>query len=133
MLGSVMTTADTRTDLVFHALSDVTRRNIVQRTLRAEHSVSSLAHHYPMSFAAVQKHVAVLQRAGLVSKRASGREQLVRGDIDAVRLATTLLDQYEEIWRGRIDRIDELLDNPSATPEARPMPLPTAKRKKTTP
>ncbi|MCU1375761.1 MAG: regulatory protein ArsR [Actinomycetia bacterium] len=102
-----------RIDRVFHALADATRRDIVVRTLRDEHSVSALARLYPMSFAAVQKHVAVLQAADLVTKRRVGREQLVGGNVDAIRTASRLLDQLEELWRGRIDRIGELLaDDP---------------------
>jgi DNA-binding transcriptional ArsR family regulator len=103
-----------RIDRVFHALADATRRDIVVRTLRDEHSVSALARLYPMSFAAVQKHVAVLQAADLVTKRRVGREQLVGGNVDTIRTASRLLDQLEELWRGRIDRIGELLaDDPS--------------------
>ncbi len=98
-----------QTDLVFHALADPTRRDIVQVTLRGEHSVSSLARRYPMSFAAVQKHVAVLERSGLVTKRRRGREQLVRGDITALQQVNGLLDQLETIWRDRIDRFGEVL------------------------
>lgn len=97
-------------DRVFHALADGTRRDIVVRVLQGEHSVSDLARHYPMSFAAVQKHVVVLERAGLVTKHRRGREQLVRGDVDTVRRAGRLLDQLELLWRARIDRIADLLD-----------------------
>lgn len=79
------------------------------RTLRDEHSVSALSRLYPMSFAAVQKHVAVLADAGLVRKRRQGREQLVAGNIDAVRTAARLLDDLEVVWRERVDRIDSLL------------------------
>jgi DNA-binding transcriptional ArsR family regulator len=96
-------------DRVFHALADATRRDIVTHTLRGEHSVSALARRYPMSFAAVQKHVAVLEEAGLVVKRRQGREQLVRGNVDTVRRAYQLLEQFEVVWRGRIDRMGELL------------------------
>ena len=96
-------------DRAFHALADRTRRDIVQRTLRAEESVSSLARRYPMSVAAVQKHVAVLEAAGLVSKRRVGREALVGGDVHAIREVAGLLDQLEAQWRGRIERIDALL------------------------
>ena len=88
-------TEQDRTDRLFHALSDATRRDIVTRTLRREHSVSDLAGGYPMSFAAVQKHVAVLERAGLVHKRRQGREQLVRGDIAAVQRTHELLGAFE--------------------------------------
>jgi DNA-binding transcriptional ArsR family regulator len=96
-------------DRVFHALADATRRDIVVRVLGAERSVSALAEHYPMSFAAVQKHVAVLERAGLVAKRRRGREQLVRGDVDTVRRAGLLLDQLDALWRARMDRFGDVL------------------------
>ena len=96
-------------DRLFHALADATRRDILRRTLSQELSVSTLARQYPMSFAAVQKHVAVLERAGVVTKRARGREQLVRGAIEAVRAADLVLDELESVWRGRVGRIEELL------------------------
>lgn len=98
-----------RIDRLFHALSDPTRRDIVRSVLRAEQSVSALAARYPMSFAAVQKHIAVLERAELVCKRRQGREQLVRGDIEALRTVNRLLEQYEAFWRSRIDRMGEIL------------------------
>jgi DNA-binding transcriptional ArsR family regulator len=97
---------------VFAALADPTRRDIVARVLRQEASVSVLAGSYAMTFAAVQRHVAVLEHAGLVRKERHGRERLVRGDVDAIRAAARLLDQYEEIWRGRIGRIEDLLAGP---------------------
>ena len=96
-------------DRLLHALADTTRRDIVRRCLVDEASVSRLAEAYPMSFAAVQKHVAVLERAGLVTKERSGREQLVRTDVDAVRRAREALDQLEATWRGRVDRMSALL------------------------
>jgi DNA-binding transcriptional ArsR family regulator len=96
-------------DRIFRALADATRRDIVRRTLGGEASVSELAVAYDMSFAAVQKHVAVLEGAGLVTKRPHGRERLVRGNLDAIQQAQALLDRYEQIWRSRIDRLDELL------------------------
>ncbi|HWS57582.1 MAG TPA: metalloregulator ArsR/SmtB family transcription factor [Actinotalea sp.] len=100
---------DAEVDRLFAALADATRRDIVTRVLHREASVSALARHYEMSFAAVQKHVAVLERAHLVSKQRRGREQIVRGDVETVRTAQRLLEQYEEIWRGRLDRIDSIL------------------------
>lgn len=90
-------------------MADATRRDIVRRTLAAEASVSQLAASYDMSFAAVQKHVTVLEGAGLVTKHARGRERLVRGNPHAVRRAQELLDGYEQIWRGRVARLDALL------------------------
>ena len=96
-------------DRVFQALADATRRDIVMRTLQGEQSVSVLARSYPMSFAAVQKHVAVLERAGLVTKRRRGREQLVQGNVLTLRSVLGLLEQFEAMWRSRIERIDEIL------------------------
>ena len=100
---------DERADRVFHALADGTRRDILVRTLAGGHSVSALARSYPMSFAAVQKHVAVLEEAGLVSKQRRGREQIVRGNADTVRRASQLLDRWEAMWRDRIERMGEIL------------------------
>jgi DNA-binding transcriptional ArsR family regulator len=102
-------TTDDAVDRVFHALADATRRDIVRRTLAQAASVSQLSEAYDMSFAAVQKHVAVLESAGLVTKQAQGRERLVRGNPKAIRQAQALLDRYEAIWRGRIERLDALL------------------------
>ena len=101
--------ADDRANRVFHALADTTRRDILLRTLEGPHNVSTLARSYPMSFAAVQKHVAVLEGAGLVVKERRGREQLVRGDVDTMRQANRLLEQLEAVWQGRIDRMADLL------------------------
>ncbi|MFI7078950.1 ArsR/SmtB family transcription factor [Micromonospora sp. NPDC049903] len=102
-------TSEDRADALFHALADRTRRDILRRVLAGEHSVSALAANYDMSFAAVQKHVAVLERAGLLTKRRSGREQLASGDVQAVRSVASMLTELEHIWRGRIARIDMLI------------------------
>lgn len=104
------TPTEDRTDAVFHALSDRTRRDILRRLLGGESSVSALAPMYEMSLTAVQKHVNVLERAGLVTKRRQGREALARGDVEAVRSAAHLLRELEELWRGHVSRIDDLVD-----------------------
>jgi DNA-binding transcriptional ArsR family regulator len=96
-------------DRVFGALADQTRRDIVRRAITAEEGIVELASHYPMSFAAVQKHVAILARAGLVTKERSGRRKVVRTNLEQLRHVRRLLDQYEELWRGRIDRMVELI------------------------
>ena len=101
--------ADTEVDELFHALADATRRDILRRCSGQQPSVSRLAEAYPMSFAAVQKHVAVLERAGLVTKERRGREQLVHTEADAVRRARRALDELETLWRRRVERMDELL------------------------
>lgn len=97
-------------DALFHALADATRRDIVRRSFLAEHSISSLARLYPMSFAAVQKHVAVLERAQMVTKEQRGREQIVHSNVETLHRAVGLLEQLEEEWRGRIDRISRILE-----------------------
>jgi DNA-binding transcriptional ArsR family regulator len=100
---------DEAVDELFHALADPTRRDILRRCAAGEPSVSRLAQAYPMSFAAVQKHVAVLERAGLVTKERRGREQLVHTDARAVDRARQALDELESTWRGRVDRMSNLL------------------------
>jgi DNA-binding transcriptional ArsR family regulator len=103
----------TATDEIFHALGDGTRRDILAVVLQTDHSVSELARRYPMSFAAVQKHVATLERAGLVSKTRRGREQRVRGNLEAVRDAHAVLEQLETLWRGRVERMEQVLQEPA--------------------
>ena len=98
-------------DGLFQSLADPTRRDILRRAAQSELSVSRLADAYPMSFAAVQKHVAVLERAGLVTKRRRGREQLVETAPDALAAARRALDDLEEIWRGRVERMSDLLNS----------------------
>ncbi len=96
-------------DRAFAALADATRRDIVLRALNGQEGVAELAGHYSMSFAAVQKHIAVLERAGLVTKERTGRRKVVHTDMEALRLARGLLDEYEALWRGRIDRMTDLI------------------------
>lgn len=100
-------------DRLFHALAHPARRDIVACTAASEHSVSALARRYPTSVTAVQKHVAVLERAGLVTKTRRGREQLVKADLDALARARAALDALEEVWRQRVDRMGEILNTTS--------------------
>ena len=103
----VMSDADV--DALFHSLADATRRDIVRRVIEHEQSVSSLASAYAMSFAAVQKHVAVLERASLVVKQRRGREQIVHADPVTLKRARLLLERYESLWRHRAAAIDRVL------------------------
>jgi len=132
----VGTEQQVRTDRVFSALGDATRRDILRRTATGGHSVSSLARHYAMSLAAVQKHVAVLERAELVTKHRRGREQLVTAEVAAVRDARRQLEDLEALWRGRLDRFSEVLaelpPGPTRTPDpTRPLdPTPPLRKAK---
>jgi DNA-binding transcriptional ArsR family regulator len=96
-------------DRVFRALADGTRRDIVRRAMAGEEGVAELAEHYDMSFAAVQKHIAKLEKAGLVTKVRIGRRKVVRTNVEGIRRARRLLDRYEELWRGRLDRMTALV------------------------
>lgn len=102
--------SDADVDAIFHALADRTRRDIVARVIEREQSVSALAERYAMSFAAVQKHVAVLQKAALVRKVRDGRQQIVHAEVERLRRAQQLLDRYEQLWRHRVDRIASILE-----------------------
>lgn len=104
--------SDAEVDRLFHALADRTRRDIVRRTLAGEMSVSTLAQAYDMSFAAVQKHVALLEDVGLVSKRQDGRQRLVRAEPDRIAQARRLLAQLEELWVTRFSQLDDVLAEP---------------------
>ncbi|MCU1511015.1 MAG: ArsR family transcriptional regulator [Arthrobacter sp.] len=101
--------SDAGLDRLFQAFADATRRDIVRRVTVGEYSVSGLAALYTMSFAAVQKHVAVLERASLVTKEKRGREQIVRANHEGLQRARRLLDEYEAIWRQRAERIADIL------------------------
>jgi DNA-binding transcriptional ArsR family regulator len=104
-------------DRIFSALADTTRRDIVRRAIAGEEGVAELAGHYPMSFAAVQKHVAILERAGLVSKQRIGRRKVVRTSVERIRVAQDLLNRYQELWRGRFDRMEALINETKETPK----------------
>jgi DNA-binding transcriptional ArsR family regulator len=112
----VETFSDEDIDRLFQALSDATRRDILQRSITDEQSVSALASHYDMSFAAVQKHVAVLERAALVTKEKRGREQIVRGHEATIRSAQGVLDLFEDLWRQRASQIAGILATEKGKP-----------------
>jgi len=96
-------------DRMFGALADATRRDIVRRAMEGQEGVAELAEHYPMSFAAVQKHIAILEQAGMVTKERIGRRKVVRTNLEGLRIARRLLDEYEELWRGRVARMTALV------------------------
>jgi DNA-binding transcriptional ArsR family regulator len=110
---------DEQVDRLFRALADPTRRDILRRCALDEPSVTRLADIYPMSFAAVQKHVRVLERAGLVTKERRGREQLVCTDAAAVGRVRQVFNELEATWRGRIERMSEVLAQESEPDDRR--------------
>src|ERR1700754_5040783 len=101
--------SEPQADRVFQALEDATRRDLLARAIEREQSVSALARRYEMSLTAVQKHVAVLERAALVSKQRSGREQRVVANPETLRRAATLFAAYEQLWTKRATKIAEIL------------------------
>jgi DNA-binding transcriptional ArsR family regulator len=104
-------------DRVFHALADTTRRDIVARVMAGEAaSISALAARYAMSFAAVQKHVAVLEGAGLVTKQTQGREKIIRGNPERIARARDLLARLEGLWRARFSQLDRVLTDSNPEP-----------------
>ena len=104
-----MQIAPEKYDRMFGAMADATRRDIVRRAIAGEEGVTQLAEHYRMSFAAVQKHIAILERAGMVTKERIGRRKVVRTNLEGLLIARSLLDQYEEVWRGRVARMTALV------------------------
>ena len=108
---------DAELDRTLRALADATRRDIVRRTMLGEASVSALAADYEMSFAAVQKHVAVLEEAGLVTKTAVGRERIVRAVPERIGRARVALQQLETLWRHRLEALDRILAEEDPTQE----------------
>jgi DNA-binding transcriptional ArsR family regulator len=98
-------------DKIFGALADVTRRDILKRVSRAEHTISELAEPYGMSFAAIAKHISVLEKAGLITKRRIGKEKVIQIQPKTIQVATAYLSQYEKIWSTRFDALEKLLED----------------------
>jgi DNA-binding transcriptional ArsR family regulator len=119
--------SDAELDRLFRALADRTRRDIVARLLADQPaSVSALASRYAMSFAAVQKHIAVLEEAGLVTKHPQGRERIVRGNPERLAQARALLLELEQRWISRFRQLDAVLAEPSPPQDPAPCPSPTS-------
>lgn len=98
-------------DRIFGALADVTRRDILKRVSRAEHTISSLAKAYTISLAAIAKHVSVLEKAGLITKRRSGKEKVIQIQPKTIKVAAAYLGEYEKIWSARFDALEKLLED----------------------
>lgn len=98
-------------DRIFGALADVTRRDILIRVSRAEHTISELAEPYAMSLAAIAKHISVLEKAGLITKRRSGKEKIIQIQPKTLEVVAAYLSEYEKIWSARFDALEKLLED----------------------
>lgn len=98
-------------NLVFHSLADATRRDILLRVIESPRSISELAAAYAFSFAAIAKHVNVLELANLVTKHKQGRQQIIVANQETVSLAAAHLREYEALWNSRLDTLEQLLDS----------------------
>ena len=96
-------------DHVFRSLADATRRDILKRVSKEEHSIGELAECYKLSFAAIAKHIEVLNKAKLVTKRRVGKQQFVQIVPKTVETALNHLKEYEQLWQDRFDALDALL------------------------
>src|SRR5207302_2585550 len=112
MVVSRVGSRERHADDIFRALADRTRRDVIRRAMNGTLSVSALARFYPMSTTAVQKHVAVLEEAGLVHLTRRGRQQLVQTEIETINRSQSLLAEFERLWRGRLDRMGDVLAEP---------------------
>ncbi|MDB5187966.1 MAG: Transcriptional regulator, ArsR family [Candidatus Kaiserbacteria bacterium] len=96
-------------NIVFGSLSDPTRRDILQRVAKRDMSIGEIAIKYKLTFAAISKHLAVLERAKLIRKKRRGKEQMVTLAPKALASATAYLEQYEKVWETRLDSLDRFL------------------------
>lgn len=96
-------------DSIFNSLSDPIRRDILARVARYEYSVSELVAFHDVSFAAISKHLKVLEQARLIRKRKEGKKHMISLAPGALHTADEYLEQYRSMWQSRVDKLDELL------------------------
>ena len=101
-------------DLVFKSFADATRRDILKRVCKSDLTISEIARPYGMSFAAIAKHVAVLERGRLVSKRRRGKEQVISANPATMTMVATHVQRYERVWQARYNRLESLLTTQGA-------------------
>jgi DNA-binding transcriptional ArsR family regulator len=105
-----MVESNAQVDVLFYALSDSTRRSILARVAKVELSISEIAHHYKLTFAAISKHIQVLEKAGLVAKRRQGKEQIVMIVPATLDIARGHIEQYAKIWVSRYNKLEILVN-----------------------
>ncbi len=94
---------------IFASLADPTRRDILRRVIEKEFNISELSEFYDMSFAAVAKHLKVLEKARLIIKKPVGKNQMIEASPVAIKEATIYLKQYEKLWNERFDKLEQIL------------------------
>ena len=97
-------------DTIFGSLADPIRRDILNRVAQAEYSVGELVQKYDISFAAISRHLKVLEKAKLISKRKEGKKHMVSLAPYALKSADDYLEQYRLMWQGRFDKLDNLIN-----------------------
>ncbi|HET9721556.1 MAG TPA: metalloregulator ArsR/SmtB family transcription factor [Candidatus Saccharimonadales bacterium] len=97
-------------DSIFGALADPTRRDILRRVARNQLSISQIAQDYNLTFAAVSKHLIVLEKAKLIIKNKVGRRQFVRAYPAGLKDADDYLEFYRQIWENRLDSLGQYLN-----------------------
>lgn len=97
-------------DSIFASLSDPTRRDILARVARSELSIGDLVKHYGVSFAAISKHLMVMERAKLIVKRKEGRKCMVSLAPEALKSADEYLEQYRRTWQSQYEKLDKLIE-----------------------
>jgi len=100
---------ENRLDTIFHALADPTRRGMLASLALGEKSIGDLAEPFAMSFAGASKHVKVLEEAGLIARRKTGRTHLIRIEAKPLEEAERWLRQWEKFWNVRLDRLEAMI------------------------
>lgn len=106
----MQTHSEQELDRVFQALSDSTRRKILRRLAKGERSVSEIAEPFKLTFAAISKHLKVLEAAALVDRRKQGSFQMIKLNPKNLKTADQWLRFYEQFWSSRIDALKTLLE-----------------------
>lgn len=96
-------------DSIFQSLADATRRDILRRVAKKESSIGEIAKRYKTSFAAIAKHVKVLEQARLITKHRRGKQQIIRVAPQSLKIANHHLEHYKSLWESRFQSLDQLL------------------------
>ena len=110
MLYRMVNSSRRQLDLVFGALSDPTRRQMLRKLARGDFRVTEIAEHHDLSLPAISKHLKVLERAGLIRRLRQGTRHIIQLRTGQLRKASKWLDFYRtESWAPQLERLEELL------------------------